>query len=349
MARRPLARYSSRHMDILWQTLAFAAKGLVVFLTSAAVIAFIAVLARRQRSGRAHLEVRPLNQRFEALGDALRTGVWGRKELKQLRRTRKRERAHPPEGKPRVFVVDFQGDLLATAVTSLREEVSAITAVAAPGDEVVVRLESGGGAVPHYGLAAAQLARLKDRKIKLTICIDRVAASGGYLMACVGDRIVAAPFAIIGSIGVVAQLPNLHRLLKKHDIDFEEATAGEFKRTVSIFGETSEKGRRKFQEQLEETHGIFKLFVKAQRPALELDKVATGEYWLASRSLELGLVDQISTSDEYLIGRAVEARLFLVAFKPENTWRRRIGQAAAEAADRAVLALLGRLQALELR
>ena len=335
-------------MNILLQVLEFAAKGLVVFLVAAATLAFIALLARRQ-SGRARLEVRPLNQRFEALGDAVRAGILQKKELKQLRRTRKAERAHPPEGQPRVFVVDFQGDLLATAVTSLREEVSAIAAAATAGDEVVVRLESSGGAVPHYGLAAAQLARLKERKLKLTVCIDRVAASGGYMMACVADKIVAAPFAIIGSIGVVAQVPNLHRLLKKHDIDFEEATAGEFKRTVSVFGEISDKGRRKFQEQLEETHAIFKEFVKAQRPALEMAKVATGEHWLASRGVELGLVDQLSTSDDYLMSKIESARLFLVAFKPELNWSKRLGAAGAELADRLLLTLLGRLQGTALR
>ena len=335
-------------MDILWQVVEFAAKGLVVFLVAAATLAFIALLARRQ-SGRARLEVRPLNQRFEALGDAVRAGILQKKELKQLRRTRKAERAHPPEGQPRVFVVDFQGDLLATAVTSLREEVSAIAAAATAGDEVVVRLESSGGAVPHYGLAAAQLARLKERKLKLTVCIDRVAASGGYMMACVGDRIVAAPFAIIGSIGVVAQVPNLHRLLKKHEIDFEEATAGEFKRTVSIFGEISEKGRRKFQDQLEETHALFKDFVKTQRPALDIDRVATGEYWLGRRGLELGLIDGLSTSDDYLLSRAQAARLFAVSFKPEQSWRTRLGRLSAHVVDRAVLALLDRLQRLELR
>jgi serine protease SohB len=336
-------------MDILWQTLGFAANGLVVFLVAAGIAGFVASLVRRQRTGRAHLEVRPLNARFEGLGDALRAGTWGRKEVKQLWKKRKEERARPPVTQPRVYVLDFEGDLLATAVTSLRDEVSAIVAVAGAGDEGVLRLESGGGAVPHYGLAAAQLSRLKERKIKLTVCIDRVAASGGYMMACVGDRIVAAPFAIIGSIGVVAQLPNLHRLLKKHDIDFEEATAGEFKRTVSVFGEISDKGRRKFQDQLEETHAIFKEFVKAQRPALEMEKVATGEYWLASRARELGLVDQLSTSDDYLLGRTHEARLFQVSYKPEPSWRRRLGQAAAEAADRAVVALLTRLQGSALR
>jgi serine protease SohB len=227
--------------------------------------------------------------------------------------------------------------------------VSAIIAVAKPADEVVVRLESPGGGVPHYGLAAAQLTRLKEKKLKVTVCIDRVAASGGYMMACVADRIVAAPFSIIGSIGVVAQVPNVHRLLKKHDVDFEELTAGEFKRTVSVFGEITAKGRQKFVDQLDETHGLFKDFVKTQRPTLDVDKVATGEYWLAKRGLELGLVDSLGTSDDYLLGRVQDANVFQVSFKPEAPWRKRLGAAAAEITERVVVTLLTRLQSLQLR
>ncbi|TMA09503.1 MAG: protease SohB, partial [Deltaproteobacteria bacterium] len=204
-----------------------------------------------------------------------------------------------------------------------------------------VRLESAGGAVPHYGLAAAQLMRVRDKSIKLTVCIDRVAASGGYMMACVADTVVAAPFAIIGSIGVVAQVPNFHRLLKKHDVDFQEMTAGEFKRTVSVFGEITERGRKKFQEELEDTHSLFKQFVKANRPKLDLDQVATGEHWLARRGLELGLVDQLRTSDEYLIDRAAGANLYKVSFERPRSLRERLGVLAADAIDRsAVLQLL---------
>jgi serine protease SohB len=226
-------------------------------------------------------------------------------------------------------VLEFKGDLFATAVRNLREEVTAITAVAGKDDEVVVRLESAGGAVPHYGLAAGQLMRLRERSIRVTVCIDRIAASGGYMMACVADTIVAAPFAIIGSIGVVAQVPNLHRLLKKHDVDFQEMTAGEFKRTVSVFGEITERGRRKFQEELEDTHLLFKEFVKAHRPKLDVERIATGEHWLARRGLELGLVDQLRTSDEYLVSRAANANLFQVNFERRQTLRERIGFAAA--------------------
>jgi serine protease SohB len=338
-------------MDILFETLSFAGKGLIVFLTAVATVAVIVALTRRRgRRPSGHLEIKPLHQRFEALGDALREGVMDGKARKALHKQRKAEHAQEsktPAAKPTVYVLDFDGDLMATGVASLRDEVNAITAVAKPEDEVVVRLESPGGAVPHYGLAAAQLVRLKDKKVKLTVCVDRVAASGGYMMACVADTIVAAPFSIVGSIGVVAQVPNLHRLLKKHDVDYEEMTAGEFKRTVSFLGEITEKGRQKFTEQLEETHGTFKDFVKTQRPKLDVAQVATGEYWLGKRALELGLVDQLGTSDEYLMSRAQSARVFQVHFQPDESWRRRLGRMGAEALELGVMRVLTRLRTLE--
>jgi serine protease SohB len=174
-----------------------------------------------------------------------------------------------------------------------------------------------------------------------------VAASGGYMMACVADRVVAAPFAIIGSIGVIAQIPNVRKLLEKHDVHVEEVTAGEFKRTITVFGEVTDKGRAKLKEQLEETHVLFKDFVKANRPSLDIDAVATGEYWLARRALQLGLVDQLSTSDDYLLARAKDANVYQVHFKPVQPWRERFGQAASAVADRVVLGLLSRARSLE--
>jgi serine protease SohB len=314
-------------MELLWGTLDFALKGLVVFLVVAASAIVIFAAGRRRQRGLPHLEVKQLNRRFDALGDGIRHAVMNRKEMKALVKARREKK--PDEKRPRVYLLEFDGDILATQVERLREEVSAIAAVATEADEVVVKVESSGGAVPHYGLAAAQLVRLRERKIKVTACIDRVAASGGYLMACVADRIVAAPFAVIGSIGVVAQVPNLHRLLKKHDVDFEEATAGEFKRTVTLLGEITPKGRAKLQEQLEETHHLFKDFVKSYRPQLELEKVATGEYWLGTKALELRLVDQLGTSDDYLMQRTKDAQVFKVVFRSERPWRDRLGRVAA--------------------
>jgi serine protease SohB len=322
-------------MDILHEAFAFAAKGLVVFLTIAVTVVFVSLVLRRKRTSRPSLVVKPLNRQIEALGDALRGSILKKKELRRLRKERKKIAGSA--GKPNLFVLEFSGDLFASAVRNLREEVTAIAAVAGKDDEVVVRLESAGGAVPHYGLAAAQLMRLRERSIAVTVCIDRIAASGGYMIACVADRIVAAPFAIIGSIGVVAQVPNFHRLLKKHDIDFQEMTAGEFKRTVSVFGEISERGRRKFQEELEDTHQLFKEFVKAHRPKLDLDRVATGEHWLARRGLELGLVDQLRTSDEYLMTRAKEANLYQVTFERPRTLRERLGGMVEGALSRAMI------------
>ncbi|MFZ5442666.1 MAG: protease SohB [Myxococcota bacterium] len=335
-------------MELVWDTLGFAAKGFIVFLTVVASVGAVVLITRRRQRHVPRIEVKPLDRRFEALGDALREEILEPKELKSLLKARKKQEEASEQKKHRLFVLDFEGDLLATAVTSLRDELSAVIAVATAEDEVVVRLESPGGSVAHYGLAAAQLARLKERKVKLTVCIDRVAASGGYMMACVADRILAAPFAIVGSIGVVAQVPNVHRLLKKHDIDYDEMTAGEFKRTVSVFAEITDKGRAKFTEQLEETHGLFKDFVKTQRPSLDVDQVATGEYWLAKRGLELGLVDQLATSDEYLLSRVADARLFQVRYVPEDGWRRRLARVGADLLERLTLTLLTRLKALEL-
>ena len=319
-------------MDILHDVLGFAAKGFVVFATVAATVLFCLSVARRRRPAGSRLRVEQLNRRIDALGDALRGKLLRKKDLRKLFKSRKKALAERDSLRPNVFVLEFKGDLFASAVGNLREEVTAITAVARKEDEVVVRLESAGGAVPHYGLAAAQLLRLRDKAIKVTVCIDRIAASGGYMMACVADQILAAPFAIIGSIGVVAQVPNLHRLLKKHDVDFQEMTAGEFKRTVSIFGEITERGRRKFQEELEDTHQLFKEFVKANRPKLDLEQVATGEHWLARRGMDLGLVDRLRTSDEYLVDRAAEANLYQVTFERMRTLRERLGGAVASAA-----------------
>src|SRR4051812_43550353 len=327
-------------MDILHEVLGFAAKGLVVFATVAAIALFFLFIARRKRPAGARLRVEQLNRRIDALGDALRGRLLKKKELRRLHKDRKKALADRNATRPNVFVLEFKGDLFASAVNNLREEVTAILAAAGSQDEVVVRLESAGGAVPHYGLAAAQLVRLRDKAIQVTVCIDRIAASGGYMMACVADKIVAAPFAIIGSIGVVAQVPNLHRLLEKHNVDFQEMTAGEFKRTVSVFGEITDKGRKKFQEELEDTHLLFKEFVKVHRPKLDVERVATGEHWLARRGLELGLVDELRTSDELLVDRAAVANLYQMSFERPRSLRERLGAMAATAIDRSLAALL---------
>ncbi len=334
-------------MQLLTDLVAFAVKGLVVTLALAAVAVVIAVLVRRTRLGGAgpRLEVQSLNERFEALSAALRAEVMEPKAFRQWVKEVKAERKKPQTGATTVYVLDFDGDLLATAAQSLREEVTAILSLGQPGDEVVVRLESPGGAVPHYGLAAAQLARLKSHKLTLTVCVDRIAASGGYMMACVADAIVAAPFAIVGSIGVVAQVPNAHRLLKRFDVDYDEMTAGEFKRTVSVFGEITPQGRQKFQEQLEETHGLFKDFVKAQRPKLNIDSVATGEYWHGTKSLELGLVDRLATSDEYLLEKAETAKVVRVKYVREHAWRDRLTQFTGDVVDNAIDGVMRRVGA----
>jgi serine protease SohB len=300
------------------------------------VIAFAAEASKRGQSDT--LEVEKLNDKYRALANALRTAVadkTGQKQLKKEEKQRKKAASKGESKRPRSYVIDFKGDLKASAVASLREEVTAILDVASDDDEVVVRLENHGGVVHEHGLAASQLVRIRERGLPLTVSVDKVAASGGYLMACVADRIIAAPFAILGSIGVLAQIPNFNRALESHGVDFEEVTAGKYKRTVTMFGKNTDADRDKLKADLEDVHELFKAAVVRYRPDLDLDKVATGEHWYGTRALELGLADQLSTSDELLAERGRERDLYRVAFRIKQPLQKRLMASVDGAMERA--------------
>jgi len=301
----------------------FLAKTTTVLVALVALIGFVAATLMRHRNlSPEHIEVKPLNDRYREMSEVLRGAMLPKIVLKKAQKADKKKRKsenkkakkQTSEARKRIFVLDFHGDIRGSEVALLREEITAVLLVAGEQDEVLLRLESVGGMVHAYGLAASQLARLREKNIPLTVAVDKVAASGGYLMACVGERILAAPFAIIGSIGVITQIPNFSRLLKKHDIDYEQVTAGEFKRTITMFGETTDKARQKLKEEVEETHTLFKDYVKEQRPIIDLEQVATGEYWLGTRALALNLVDELRTSDDYLMQMHESADLFEVRY-----------------------------------
>lgn len=319
-------------MEFFTDYISFFAKTVTLMFAAIAVVGAVAAAAQRhKKSHDEKLQVKNINQRYRDMEAALNAGILGRKELKARGRQDKKDRKARDKkqkqgegGRGRIYVLEFHGDMQASAVASLREEVSALLTVAGGKDEVVMKLESGGGMVHGYGLAASQLARLKERGIPLTVAVDKVAASGGYLMACVANTIIAAPFAVIGSIGVLAQIPNLHRLLKKHDIDFEQFTAGEFKRTVTFLGPTTDKARDKMQRDVEDMHRLFKDFVIRQRPGVDIEKVSTGEHWPALRALELGLVDKVQTSDDYLMSRRDHADIYAVKFTVRQTLAERL-------------------------
>ena len=286
------------------------------------------------------LKVRHLNEAQKQRREDLMEATQGKAALKQFKTTmakkakqalKAKNKKKNNESKPQVFVLDFDGDIKATAVKHLREEISTLISTANKGDEVVVRLESG-GLVHGYGLAAAQLVRLKDAGLTLTVCVDKVAASGGYMMGCVADKVVAAPFTVIGSIGVVSQLPNFHKWLKNHDVDYEMFTAGDYKRTVTVFGENDAEDRAKYQEELEQTHALFKHFVNTYRPALDLEKVATGEHWYGEDALTLNLVDELQTSDSYILARMKTVRC-MPCIQGKTNARRKAGVGASSRGD----------------
>ena len=292
----------------------------------------------------AEIRISHLNARVNEQRKKIAQTTSSKFELLQLTQQLSKEARLRKKNNQKIYILDFKGDTAASAVESLREEITLILATAKAGrDRVVVRLESPGGMVHGYGLAAAQLVRLRDAGFNLTICVDKVAASGGYMMACIANEIVSAPFAVVGSIGVVAQVPNFNRLLKEKHIDFELYTAGEFKRTVTMFGENTAEGKAKFEEELQQTHELFKHFVEKYRPQLNVEKVATGEHWYGKDALELNLVDKLQTSDEYLLGLLAQHDVYVIDTRRKPTLGEKLGLQAAQMADSLVPAVVNKV------
>ncbi|WP_404418577.1 protease SohB [Marinospirillum sp.] len=312
----------------------------LTFVIALVILLSLAAAIKRGRAGQEQLEIHSLNDRLEEQQEELQEQWLEGKALKKQRKEAKQKKKQRQENKPeapRVFVLDFKGDLAATRAGALGREITCLLDLLRPNDEVVLRLESAGGFVHSYGYAAAQLQRLRDRQIRLTVCVDKVAASGGYMMACAATQLFAAPFAVIGSIGVVAEMPNLHRLLKKHDVDYEVLTAGEYKRTLTLLGENTEEGRRKFIDDLEATHQLFKSYVQRNRPDLEIDKVAKGEIWYGEQAVSLKLVDQLMTSDDYLLKKRAEAEVFSLQLKKPAPLVERVTSQAAGVLEQRLL------------
>ncbi|MEN4982052.1 protease SohB [Acinetobacter modestus] len=292
----------------------------------------------------AEIRISHLNARVNEQRKRIAQTTASRLELLQLVQQLAKEAKIRKKNDQKIYVLDFKGDVQASAVDTIREEITLILATAKAGhDRVVVRLESPGGMVHGYGLAAAQLVRLRDAGFNVTICVDKVAASGGYMMACIANEIISAPFAVVGSIGVVAQVPNFNRLLKQHNVDFELYTAGEYKRTVTMFGENTPEGKAKFEEELQQTHSLFKHFVEKYRPQLDVAKVATGEHWYGEDARELNLVDKLQTSDEYLLSLLPKHDVYVINTRKRPTFGEKLGLQAAQMAENLIPTVLGKL------
>ncbi len=322
-------------MDFLINYGMFLAKTATLVIAIVILLAIIIGIASKSRAKeKGKLSIRKINEKFEEMADIINAAIQSKAELKQKKKADKQSKKQQKAKKKaketsrRIFVINFQGDIKASAVTALREEITAILLTAQPNDRVLCRLESPGGMVNAYGLAASQLRRLKDANIKLVIAVDKIAASGGYMMACVANEIIAAPFAVIGSIGVITQLPNFHRFLEKKNIEFEQITAGEYKRTLTMFGKNTNKGREKMQEEINEIHALFKSFIQDNRSKVDIDKVATGEYWFATRALDLNLVDQLKTSDDYILAAKDDFDIYEVHYHIKKPFSKRITEGA---------------------
>jgi serine protease SohB len=323
--------------DAFIQLALFTSKALILFLFILAVlVTFFTLAAKSKNRNKGKLVIKNLNKKYDAITEELLGETLSKKEFKTFLKEKKAaEKQKDESGKQKnIFVLNFHGDIKASAVAGLCEEVTAILNIASTKDEVVVRLESAGGFVHAYGLAAAQLMRVRAKNISLTITVDKIAASGGYLMACIANKILSAPFAIIGSIGVIIQMPNFHRLLKDKHIDFVQLTAGEFKRTVTMFGENTEAGRDKLKQEIDEAHQLFKNLIQTHRKHIDIQKVATGEHWLGQQAINLNLVDEIKTSDDYLLECSKSAKLYEISYEIKKPFLSKLGASASAFLDK---------------
>lgn len=350
-------------MEFLSEYGLFLAKIVTVVVAFAVILGLIVAASSKQRkSDNGNIEVKSLNEKLKQIKDTLLEELLSDEAYKALNKEQdkaekekhkaekkalknKDNKSAESEDEKRVFVLNFDGDVSASQVEALRQEVSAVLLVANERDEVVVNVESPGGMVHTYGLAASQLARIREKNIPLTVCVDKVAASGGYLMACQADKIIAAPFAIIGSIGVLAQVPNANKLLKRFDIDYEILTAGEHKQSMTVWGENTDKMREKLREDLEDTHGLFKNTITSNRPQVDIDKVATGEVWYGQQAIDEQLIDGLQTSDDYLLEASDKAKVFQVTYVTKASLQDKLGEMMHQGLDKTLSKWLTRFNA----
>ncbi|MDC0482154.1 protease SohB [Gammaproteobacteria bacterium] len=318
-------------MELLSNYGLFLIKTLTVLISILLIISFIVNSKKSDQSG--SIEIKNVNKELDSIEENIKKNILTKSDFKKFIKARKKSNKKLEK---RLFVIDFKGNIRASEIVSLRREVSGVILSCKKGDEVLLRLENSGGTVHEHGLAASQLKRIKDKKIPLTICVDKVAASGGYMMACVANKIIASPFAIIGSIGVLAQVPNFNKLLKDKGINFEQHTAGNYKRTVTMFGENTDKDREKLNEQLEEIHVLFKNFITSQRKNIDIEKVATGEYWYGENALSLNLIDEVMTSDEYILAMREKFEITHIKYKPIKTFSDKISKISSSFTNKAI-------------
>ena len=342
-------------MEFIFEYGLFLAKAATIVAAVFVILTMLVAVGQRGRRQiqRGNLVVVQLNKELESFRDALQRSVLDKfafKRLVKAERRKEKEEAKQQknntaeqERRRRVYVLSFDGDMEASGLDALRQEITAVLTMVEPRDEVMLRLESPGGMVHAYGLAASQLLHFKQKEIPLTVCVDKVAASGGYMMACVADRLLAAPFAILGSIGVLVQMPNVYRLLKKNDVDFELITAGEYKRSMTPFTEITEKGRDKVRQDVEDMHQLFKDWVVQYRPVVDIDDIATGDTWVGLQALDKKMVDMISTSDDYIMQACEQADVYEVSYEIRLPLSDRLGGAIQHALDKTLLAWWQRL------
>ena len=209
--------------------------------------------------------------------------------------------------KSNLYYLEFEGDIQASEAAKLKQEILVCLQVAKPTDVFLILVESSGGSVSNYGDLYSVMEMIKKRGHTLWVAIDRVAASGGYLISLPADKIFATPFALIGSIGVLSEVPNFGGLLDKYGVKMEEYTAGERKMNISMFRENGEEQKEHHRKKLGKIHELFKAQLVKYRGGLiekkgvDIGELMEGDFWMGENAFELGLVDELKSSVEILL------------------------------------------------
>lgn len=162
---------------------------------------------------------------------------------------------------------------------------------------LVLRINSPGGGATASDQIYSEIVRFKrERNIPVITALGDLAASGGYYVACAGDRIVAHPTTVTGSIGVILLNLNLEGLLGKVGVRNETYKAGSHKDLLSPFRGATPEERRIIQAVLDTMHARFISVVRESRPGLDparVPELTDGRIFDAPQAVATGLVDEI--------------------------------------------------------
>jgi signal peptide peptidase SppA len=200
---------------------------------------------------------------------------------------------------------------------------------------VALLINSPGGAPTQSGLVAERIRQLADKKgVPVLAFAEDVAASGGYWLACAADEIYAHRTSMVGSIGVISGGFGFTGLLDRFGVERRLHTAGENKARLDPFSPEKPEDVEWLKKMHSQLHELFVDWVKERRGdrLSSTEGLFTGDIWLGSKALELGLIDGLGSLREVIAERYPDAEIFIAEAKKPLLARLGLGAPAAASA-----------------